>query len=79
MLAQQHTVSAGSDGRADLTVVARAAGSKVAVDVRATKAGAVARCATSFTPVDLPQVTDSPGLPPIQVTTQPLPPAGADT
>jgi hypothetical protein len=79
MLVPQHAVSAGSDGRADLTVTAQAAGAKVAVDVRATKAGATARCATSFTPVDLPQPTDSPGLPPIQVTTQPLPPAGADT
>jgi hypothetical protein len=78
-LVPQRAVDADRDGRASLAVTAQAAGVKVAVDVRATKAGAVARCATSFTPVDLPQTTDSPGLPPIQVTTQPLPPAGAVT
>jgi hypothetical protein len=72
-------LNADADGRANLTITAPAAGEKVALQVQATKAGAVARCAASFTPVELPQATDSPGLPPIQITTQPRPPAGADT
>lgn len=75
MVAPQRAVNADADGRADVTVTSQAAGTKVSVQVQATKAGASASCSTSFTPVDLPQATDSPGLPPIQITTQPIPPA----
>lgn len=79
MVSPQRAVSADADGRADVTVTSQAAGTKVNVQVQATKAGASASCSTSFTPVDLPQATDSPGLPPIQITTQPIPPANNNT
>ncbi len=79
MVVPQRATSADADGRADLTVISPTAGAEVAVHVQATKAGATASCATSFTPVDLPQATDSPGLPPIQTTTQPIPPANNNT
>jgi len=79
MVMPQRAVSADGDGRADLTVTPQTAGRKVDVRVQASKAGASASCTTSFTPVDLPQGTDSPGLPPIQITTQPIPPANANT
>jgi len=56
-------------------VTAQAAAAKISIRVQTSKADASASCATSFTPVDLPHATDSPGLPPIQITTQPIPPA----
>lgn len=80
-LMPKQTLRADVDGRVDLTIAAPVAGTgpfKVAVRVNASKAGATALCATTFTSVDLPQPTGSPGLPPIQVTTQPIPPANAD-
>lgn len=79
MVVPQRAVNADGDGRADLTVTPQTAGAKVHVQVHATKSGASASCATSFTPVDLPQGSGSPGLPPIQITTQPIPPANNNT
>ena len=75
----QRAVNADGDGRADLTVTPQTAGARVHVQVQATKSGTSASCVTSFTPVDLPQGTDSPGLPPIQITTQPIPPANTNS
>jgi hypothetical protein len=79
VLVPKQSLSADADGRVDLTIATPTAGTKVTVQVQAAKAGASASCATSFTPVDLPHVSDSPGLPPIQITTQPIPPANDNT
>jgi hypothetical protein len=65
---------ADTQGRADVVVNPQSAGA-LPVKVTVTKGGLSASCRTTVTPVALPTPTDTPGLPPIQITTQPLPPA----
>ena len=67
---------ADAQGRADVMVRPQSAGA-LPVRVTVTKSGLTASCGTTVRPVALPTATDTPGLPPIQVTTQPLPPTNA--
>jgi hypothetical protein len=79
MATASRTITADADGHADVVVAVAAPESPVTVEVTVDKSGRTASCATVFTPVALPTPTATPGLPPIQVTTQPIPPANAST